>query len=163
MARCWWRGRHNWLRQRGTGVRCSDRYVVCRDGSAGRLPVGRLSAGRSIPERSGRLRGKRACYRAEKRSSVLDRGLQCVTGCLRGIRRLRLVNRGLQSVNSLKCQSRLTQPRTTYPDTGSAPGVWTTGPAFTAGRAEGGLAYDAGDQQAVCARVATYRVAVSLS
>ena len=29
-------------------------------------------------------------------------------------------------------------------DMSSAPGLWTTGPAFTAGRADFGLAYDAG-------------------
>ena len=29
-------------------------------------------------------------------------------------------------------------------DMSSAPGVWTTGPAFTPGRADFGLAYDAG-------------------
>ena len=43
------------LRQRGTGVRCSDQHVVGRDGSAKRLPAGRLPAGRSVPVCSGRL------------------------------------------------------------------------------------------------------------
>ena len=54
-------GRHHRLRQRGTGVRCSDQYVVGRDGSAKRLPAGRLPAGRSVPVCSGRLRGQWAC------------------------------------------------------------------------------------------------------
>ena len=54
-------GRHDRLRQRGTGVRCSEQYVVGRDGSAKRLPVGRLPAGRSVPVCGGRLRGKWAC------------------------------------------------------------------------------------------------------
>ena len=83
------------LRQRGTGIRRSDQHVVGRDGSAKRLPVGRLPAGRSIPVRSGRLRGKLGLIKvAAELSSVLYRG---------------------QQSNSLKCQWRTTQP----------PCVWT--------------------------------------
>ena len=49
------------LQQRCSCIRCSDQYVVGRDGSAKRLPAGRLPAGRSVPVCSGRLRGKWTC------------------------------------------------------------------------------------------------------
>ena len=63
-------GRHDRLRQRGTGVRCSDQYVVGRDGSAKRLPAGRLPAGRSVPVCGGRLRGKWACCQGLGRAEL---------------------------------------------------------------------------------------------
>ena len=48
-------------------IRRSDQYVVGRDGSAKRLPAGRLPAGRSVPVCGGRLRGKWTCVRSRQR------------------------------------------------------------------------------------------------
>src|SRR4029079_6117344 len=52
---------------------------------------------------------------------------------------------GLQSRQSKQPRVPMANNTTTWRlDMSSAPGVWTTGPAFTAGRADFGLAYDAG-------------------
>ncbi len=71
-------------------------------------------------------------------SSVLNRGQQPKAP-------LSAVLSGLQSKQSKQPKVPMANNTTTWRlDMSSAPGVWTTGPAFTEGRADFGLAYDAG-------------------
>ena len=74
-------------------------------------------------------------------SSVLNRGQQSKQTKMP----LSAVQSGLQSKQYKQPKVPMANNTTTWRlDMSSAPGVWTTGPAFTEGRADFGLAYDAG-------------------
>ena len=76
---------------------------------------------------------------AAEQSSVLNRGQQSKQP---KVPLSSMLNRGQQSEQPKVPMANNT---TTWRlDMSSAPGVWTTGPAFTQGRADFGLAYDAG-------------------
>ena len=81
------------------------------------------------------------CKVAAAQSSVLNRGQQSKQPKVP----LSAVQSAQQSKQSKQPKVPMANNTTTWRlDMSSAPGVWTIGPAFTEGRADFGLAYDAG-------------------
>ena len=120
-------------------IRRGDQYVVGRDGGSNDfLLAGYQQAGQYLYVVGGFEASGPVAKLSAQLSSVLNRGQQ-----------------------SKQPKVPMANNTTTWRWTEFAPGVWTTGPAFTEGRADFGLAYDAGTNK-LYALGETCRVAVSL-